>query len=73
MKVEEVEVTKETEKQVTATHPEIEKVLAEASADMLHDLHDRGVIDDAESHVMFTILFAELCAKIDRKLFKEEK
>lgn len=73
MKVEEVEVKKEVEKQVTATHSEIEKVLAEASADILHDLHEHGVIDDVESHILFTAMLAKLCLMIDRKLFKEEK
>ena len=72
MKVEEVEVTKETEKQVTATHSEIEKILAKSSSAILHELRDMGVIDDAESHMMFVVLFARLCAKIDEKLFKED-
>ena len=73
MKVEEVEVTKETEKQVTATHSEVQQILAEASADMLHELGQAEVIDDAPSHMFFTMVFAKLCSRMEKKLFKEEK
>ena len=73
MKVEEVEVIKEKEKQVTATHSEVQRILAESSADMLHELEQEDVIDDDQSLIFFTMVFAQLCSRMEKKLFKEDK
>ena len=69
MKVETVKM--ETEKQVTATRTEIRDILSKSSAETLKEIREFGV--DAETHFMVLLLLGNTCARIENKLFKEEK